>query len=180
MNCGRGEIEDAARFDSSERIDFMFWKRCLDGLVKSLFVTIILCVGTCAIMAQDSTPAAGGDTKAFWKDSATGLTWTVKDSDSALSPNQAIDYCSRLRSGGYSDWRLPTIDELEALYDSKLKKQYKAKGPIELSDSCALSATTNSSGEVWTFCFNNGGRNLGGGSGCGTSGRVLCVRGPAK
>jgi hypothetical protein len=158
----------------------MFWKRCLDGLAKSLLVTILLCAGTCAVMAQNSAPKVGADAKTFWTDNATGLTWTAKDSDSALSPNQAGDYCSRQRSGEYSDWRMPTIDELEALYDSKLSKRYKIKGPIELSDSCILSGTTNSSGEVWTFCFNNGGRNLGGGSGCGTTGRALCVRGPAK
>ena len=158
----------------------MLWKRSLDSLAKLLLATIILCVGTCAVMGQDSKPAAGSDVKAFWKDSATGLTWAVKDNGSSVSPNQASDYCSSLRSGGYSDWRMPTIDELEALYDSKLSKQYKVKGPIELSDSCVLSGTTNNSGEVWTFCFNSGGRNLGGGSGCGTTGRALCARGPAQ
>jgi hypothetical protein len=158
----------------------MLWKRSLDSLTKLLLATIILCVGTCAVMGQDSTPAAGADTKAFWTDSATGLTWAVKDNGSSVSPNQASDYCKNLRSGGFSDWRMPTIDELEAIYDSKLSKQYRVKGPIKLSDACVLSATTNSSGEVWSFCFNNGGRNLGGGSGCGTSGYALCARGPAR
>jgi hypothetical protein len=158
----------------------MLWKRSLDNLAKFLLITITLCVGTCAVMGQDSTPAAKADIKAFWKDGATGLIWAAKDNGSSVSPNQASDYCRSLRSGGYSDWRLPTIDELEALYDSKLSKQYKVKGSIELSDSCVLSATTNNSGEVWSFCFNSGGRNLGGGTGCGTSGRVLCVRGPAR
>jgi hypothetical protein len=68
---------------------------------------------------------------------------------------------------------------LEALYDSKLSKRNKVKGPIELSDPCVLSGTTNSSG-TWSFCFNSGGRNLGGGSGCGTTGHALCTRGPAQ
>ena len=158
----------------------MLWKRNLDVLAKFLLTTIVLCIGACAVVAQDSKPAAGADDKSSWKDSATGLIWTVKDNGSGISPNQAGGYCRSLRSGGYSDWRLPTVDELEALYDSKLSKLYKVKGPIELGDACVLSATTNSSGEVWTFCFNSGGRNLGGGSGCGTTGRVICARGPAK
>jgi hypothetical protein len=158
----------------------MFWKRSLDFLAEFLLATIIVCVGTCAVMGQDTTPAAGADSKAIWKDSSTGLIWAAKDNGSSVSPNQAGDYCSSLRSGGYSDWRLPTIEELEALYDSKLTKQYKAKGPIELSDACVLSGTTNSSGDVWTFCFNAGGRSLGGGSGCGTTGHVLCARGPSR
>jgi hypothetical protein len=165
---------------SRERIGFMFWKRSLDSLAKFLFATIILCVGTCAVMGQNSTPAAGADSKLFWKDSATGLTWTVKDTNAAMSINQASEYCSGLRLGGYSDWRLPTIEELEALFDSKLSKPYKVKGPIELNDSCVLSGTTNNSGDVWSFCFSYGGRSLGGGTGCGSSGRALCVRSPAQ
>jgi hypothetical protein len=162
-----------------ERIGLMLWQRGLDSLAKFMFTTIILCGVTCAAMGQDSKPAAGVDTKATWKDSATGLTWAVKDNGISVSPNEASDYCSSLRSGGYSDWRLPTIDELEALYDSKLSKRYKVKGSIELSDPCVLSGTTTSSG-TWTFCFNSGSRNLGGGSGCGTTGLALCTRGPAR
>ncbi len=157
----------------------MFSKRSLDSLAKFLFVAVILCVGACQVMGQDSAQAAGADSKAFWTDSATGLTWAVKDNGNSVSPNEASEYCSSLRSGGFSDWRLPTIEELEALYDSKLPKQYKAKGPIEMSVPCVLSGSSNSSG-TWTFCFNSGSRNLGGGSGCGTTGHVLCTRGPAK
>jgi len=157
----------------------MFCKRCLASSLAPLFVTIFLCAGNFAVMSQDSKPSAGAG-MAVWKDGATGLTWAVKDSGSSLSPNQASEYCSSSRAGGNSDWRLPTIDELEALYDSKVSKPYKAKGSIELSDACVLSKSVNSSGEVWTFCFNSGSRNLGGGSGCGTTGRALCVRGPAK
>ena len=158
----------------------MLWKRSLDSLKIFLPAMIVLCVGTCAVMGQDSTPASGRDTKTFWTDSTTGLTWAVKDNGSSVSPNQANGYCSGLQLGGYSDWRLPKIDELESLFDSKLSKRYKIKGPIELSDSCMLSGSTNSGGDVWTYCFNSGSRNLGGGTGCGTTGYVLCVRAPAK
>jgi hypothetical protein len=158
----------------------MLWKKSIDSFAKLLLTTILLCIGTCVALGQDSKPANGADNNGLWKDSATGLTWTVKDNGSSVSPNQASDYCTGLRLGGFSDWRLPSIDELEAIYDSKLSKQYKIKGPIELVDSCVLSGTTNSSGDTWTFCFSNGGRNLGGGTGCGTSGRALCVRGPER
>jgi hypothetical protein len=158
----------------------MFLKKSLASLAIFLFATIILCAGTCALMGQDSKPAAGSDSKDVWKDGTTGLTWATKDNGAAVSSNQGSDYCHSLRSGGYSDWRLPTIDELEAIYDSKISKQYKAKGTITLSDPCVLSGTTNSNGEIWTFCFNSGSRNLGGGSGCGTTALALCARGPAK
>jgi hypothetical protein len=157
----------------------MLWKRSLDSFAILLFTIIILCAGAFQAMGQSSAPPAGTDSKALWTDSATGLTWTAKDNGASVSPNEAGDYCSKLRLGGYSDWRLPSIDELEAIFDSKLSKHKKVKGPIELNDPCVLSGTSNSSG-TWTFCFNSGSRNLGGGSGCGTSGYVLCTRGPAK
>jgi hypothetical protein len=157
----------------------MLVKKSLNSMAVFMFAAIILCAATGALMGQDSKSAAGSD-KDMWKDSATGLTWAAKDNGIAVGANQASDYCKNLRSGGYSDWRMPSVDELEAIYDSKASKQYKTKGTIVLSDACVLSGTTNSSGEIWTFCFNSGSRNLGSGSGCGTSGIALCTRGPAK
>ena len=44
-------------------------------------------------------------------DPATGLMWTVKESDKEMSLDQAAKYCRNLRLGGYSDWRLPTVDD---------------------------------------------------------------------
>ena len=155
----------------------MYSKRNLIVLAVFLITTIS---STYVVMGQDSKPAAGADSKDVWKDGATGLTWAAKDNGDSVSPNEASTYCGSLKSGGYSDWRMPKIDELEAIYDSKAPKQYKAKGSIVLSDACVLSGSTNNSGEVWTFCFNSGSRNLGGGGSCGTTGRALCTRGPAK
>ena len=111
-----------------------------------------------------------------WKDSSTGLIWTAKDNGSDVNWNLARDYCSNLRLGGYSDWRLPTITELEGLYDRGVSKEYKAKGPIEMSGACALGATTNNSGEVWSFYFAYGGRSLAPPTSHGSAGRALCVR----
>ncbi|MDR1729020.1 MAG: DUF1566 domain-containing protein [Acidobacteriota bacterium] len=114
-----------------------------------------------------------------WKDDATGLTWTAKDNGAAVSPNQGNGYCGDLVAGGLSGWRLPTIDELEGVYDSKQKtKLYKAKGDIELGNACVLSGSANNSGDIWTFCFNSGSRNIGGGGGCSTTAHALCVHDP--
>jgi hypothetical protein len=152
----------------------MLWKKCFDQLAIFLFLTALLCGSAQVLTGQDSA------SNAFWKDGATELIWTVKDNGSNVNWAQAGEYCGGLSLGGYSDWRLPTIDELEALYDSSLSKQFKAKGPIALDVACALSGTTNSSGEVWSFCFSYGGRSLGRPSGHSSTGRALCVRGPGK
>jgi hypothetical protein len=53
----------------------------------------------------------------LWVDPATGLMWARQDNRSDLSWKQAISYSQNLRLAGYSDWRLPTIEELESLYD---------------------------------------------------------------
>ena len=55
------------------------------------------------------------------KDTKTEMMWTQKDSyvelGHSLSWNESRDYVNQLSSGGYSDWRLPTISELETIYE---------------------------------------------------------------
>jgi hypothetical protein len=147
----------------------MFVKRCFYGVTKALVLAALVCGSAQIVLGQ----AASSET---WKDSATGLTWAAKDSGNEVNFGQAREYCGNLRTGGFSDWRLPTIEELEALYDKGAKKLYKTKGPIEMSDSCALSSTTNPTGEVWSFCFSYGGKTLARAQGHGSAGRALCVR----
>lgn len=52
-----------------------------------------------------------------------GLTWTLLDSDldlgKCLDYRSAKTYVSGLRTGGYSDWRLPTGSELAGIYKNK-------------------------------------------------------------
>lgn len=58
-----------------------------------------------------------------WTDPATGLMWAKKDFGSDVSWEQASDYCTKLQLAGYNDWRLPTIEELEGIYDSSVSFQ---------------------------------------------------------
>ncbi len=43
--------------------------------------------------------------------------WAAKDSGTRASWHKAVKFCHDSRLAGYSDWRLPTIDELESLVD---------------------------------------------------------------
>ncbi len=52
-----------------------------------------------------------------WSDPATGLMWAKKDNGSDVNWNQASDYCTKLQLASYNDWRLPTVEELEGIYD---------------------------------------------------------------
>ena len=50
-------------------------------------------------------------------DTRTGLMWAAKDNGSNINWSNAQRYCENYRVGGYTDWRMPTQDELAGLYD---------------------------------------------------------------
>jgi Protein of unknown function (DUF1566). len=50
-------------------------------------------------------------------DTRTKLMWAAKDNGSDINWVNAKFYCENYRGGDYTDWRMPTLDELEWLYD---------------------------------------------------------------
>ena len=57
-------------------------------------------------------------------DTRTNLMWAAKDNGSDINWANAKSYCENYRGGGYTDWRMPTQDELAGLYDKA--KTYKS------------------------------------------------------
>ena len=55
-----------------------------------------------------------------WTDPSTGLMWTRSDNNADVDYDQAISYCKNLSRGGFSDWRLPAIEEIKGIYDPTL------------------------------------------------------------
>ena len=51
------------------------------------------------------------------KDTEKGLMWAAKDNGKDINWKDAKRYCENYRGGGYTDWRMPTLDELAGLYD---------------------------------------------------------------
>lgn len=146
----------------------MLSKKCFNRLAITLTAILVLCPGAQMLMGQDSAGT--------WKDPATGLLWSVKDNGADTNWGQANSYCENLDLGGHTDWRLPTRDELDTIFDRSLSKEYKAKDPIKLEGENVW-AESNNSGNAWTFSFLNGGTSLlPAGGGCGGTGRALCVR----
>jgi hypothetical protein len=58
-------------------------------------------------------------------DRQTGLMWAAKDNGGDVNWQNAKSYCENYRGGGYTDWRMPTQDELAGLYDES--KSYTPK-----------------------------------------------------
>jgi hypothetical protein len=92
------------------------------------------------------------NTGGVWTDPATGLMWTRKDNGFALRWQPAADYCRNLDLGGYTDWRLPSIEELKRIYNPNAAvacgpnggMSCQIKGRIQLTSSVVWS---NSRGE---------------------------------
>jgi hypothetical protein len=69
------------------------------------------------IKARSQNEFAPGKTIALaWKDPKTGLEWQCQ-SPGEMSWHEALRYAESLVLDGKSDWRLPTVSELETLLD---------------------------------------------------------------
>ena len=75
-------------------------------------------------------------------DTKTGLIWAASDNGADISFEETLSYCSSFSAGGFSDWRLPDIEELQALYDPKAKNGggFGITNKINLSSCCPWSS----------------------------------------
>lgn len=55
--------------------------------------------------------------KGEWVDVRTGLMWQLKDNGSEISWPDAVKHCQELRTGGFTNWRLPSAQELFFLWE---------------------------------------------------------------
>ncbi len=174
---------------------------------RQAIVVLILFSVICRVAGAQSTPGDQSrvrETHAHddWTDPVTGLMWAGKDNGKAVNWQRAKKYCRDLRLTGYSDWRLPTIDELQEIYDTRTEApginpsshwhkaeamNYHVKGNLFLTgDQWSSTQRKDDSGHptarVWYFDFLNGVRkdddttlfiNLWGGIA-----NSLCVRRP--
>ena len=98
------------------------------------------------------------------KDTKTGLMWAAKDNGKSINWKNAKRYCENYRGGGYTDWRMPTQDELAGLYDESESYQATQRDYnvhltklIELSTGVPWASETSGS-DAASFFFNDGRR----------------------
>jgi Protein of unknown function (DUF1566) len=121
------------------------------------------------IRESNSTAPVNPDPVVDIRPRVTRLQWAKQDNGSDVTHQQASNYCSSSLEG-FQDWRLPTIDELQSIYDPAANENgwHIAHG-IKLTGAPWSSTPGKSSGEAWFFYFYDGGRGS-------IGGRALCVR----
>ena len=141
------------------------------------------------LLGRQSATAAS----ATWTDPQTNLTWTGTDNGADLTRDQAEFYCHNLTLAGHRDWRLPTIDELQTLYDTGVSiagtwgptrpVYWHVKGNLHLTGGETAGNLTwltdlTPAGMEQSFDFSYGRRNFDAVT-FGADHRALCTR-PAK
>jgi hypothetical protein len=85
--------------------------------VLMLFFAYFFC-STLSVMAAERFVDNGNGTVT---DTKTDLMWLSNDNTAPISWPNSVEYCKNIRTGGYTDWRVPTLSELKSLYDPNVK-----------------------------------------------------------
>jgi len=125
--------------------------------------------------ADVKKPLARNCPEGVYCDPDTNLMWTIQDNGTDITWTKAEQYCKSLTLAGLSGWELPTIDELEELYNPQSSNVYKIRGPFRLTECCPWSSTKTGSGSAWYLYFYDG-RRLAAPMASSGSSRALCVR----
>jgi TPR repeat protein len=134
-----------------------------------------------AANARDEINGVRKDTqnRGYWLDYSTGRTWAAKESQADVNWNEASNYCTNLRIGGYRDWTLPHSQELYSLWDRKARL---LKGGVDAARANGFAwsdSAVASSGEEEVMMLSSGApssRPPSESSRGQEGGRALCVR----
>ena len=91
-------------------------------------------------------------------DSITKLQWQDNAVGDTMEWQEAITHCEGLSLSGYSDWRLPNINELRSIVDRDKYNPAIVSGFDNFSSSYYWSSTTYKDGSnyAWIVGFNDG------------------------
>jgi hypothetical protein len=163
---------------------------------KVILIVLSVITVICGAQSQANDHAGAQETQArgYWIDPSTGLMWTAKDNGNNIPWGKAMKYCQNLSLAGYSDWRLPSVDELQGIYDDsgftaphpkdampvlagRAKGGLLLTGTREWSSSRVLDDRGHSTGYAWEYDFPHG-RRWKDPLGYTGSLRSICVRHP--
>ncbi len=144
MNRNHSIRQLNAGFPAADRTGWVLSSLVLGALI--VFVLLLTCRSEAVAEVQNKGRNASANVIAFdgrfiaydngtVKDRKTGLMWAAEDGGKAIDEADLKMYFENYRAGGYDDWRMPTIDELEEIYDegTENKQGYHLTKLIDLS-----------------------------------------------
>src|SRR5258708_11478697 len=90
------------------------------GVTIIVCALLVLCPGRSVLSAQSAASKnTTGETaqNSYWIDRGTGLMWAGKDNGVGVTQKEAAEFCQSLNLAGFKDWRLPSLKELQGIYD---------------------------------------------------------------
>lgn len=112
----------------------------------------------------------------YWHDDRTGLVWLSADNGSGVTVSQAHSWCRTRKTGGFSDWRLPQIQELHTLFGGPPDERgFRPAAPLKITGWSWSATTGNEPAENWALDLGDGARASVAAGDAGLN-RALCVR----
>ena len=186
------QINDIANMAATTITDMNVTKSRATCRVVLILLSTVAMIAGAQSSTQDQSSAQKTQARGYWGDSSTGLVWAANDNGKDVTWDNALKYCRNLSLAGYSDWRLPSIDELQGIYDDsgftashpkdvvpvlagKAKGGLLLTGAREWSSNRVLDDRGHSTGYAWEYDFPHGRRWK---DPLGYTGnlRALCVR----
>jgi hypothetical protein len=159
------EVSSVHLGQASKGATVMFWTSKFLSLKRPALVSLL----ASSIMLLCSVPRSGAQTppdalkdngNGTVTDTKTGMTWQKDDTGKTMGWNDAISYCRGLTLAKYSNWRLPSDDELTALWHNagavnEIKTKYfPGMKPAPYWSSSGIGGTSGVM--VWAVDFTNG------------------------
>lgn len=104
--------------------------------INRLLAGVLLLTG----VALAGTASAGTESERGETIVIDGLEWALATNGSNIKWPEAVEYCDALVLAGRTDWRLPTLPELEALHDADAEGGEGIRSPFVIGDCCLWSA----------------------------------------
>jgi hypothetical protein len=122
--------------------------------ISLLSIATVLLISANADFSRDSKTS-------IVSDSYSGLMWqdNMEAETKTLNWEKAIDYCENMTLGGYSDWRLPNINELLTIVDYTSKETYMNKHFMYFKTNYYWSSTVYNGTYPWFVYFDSGSSN---------------------
>ena len=136
------------------------------GITSAPRKTVVASLTPGPVVSKDGEIARDGHFVAYANgtvlDTKTNLMWAAKDDGKGLMEQNVEDYIANYRGGSHTDWRMPTMDELETIYDRSLKNQhgYYVSKLIDITGAWIWGS--EGWGNMWAFDFNRGSPVVGG------------------